>query len=122
MRVDSPHPSLLAFRDFCRVDLGRERVPDATTLLKFRHLLKDKKIGAALFAKVGQLLQANGMKLSGGTIVDATLLTGSRVLTRQRNEAGVLITYGPNILESYRRSATLCGQDFEGVQARRFAS
>jgi transposase, IS5 family len=63
-----------AFRDFCRIDLGRERVPDATTLLKFRHLLEDKKIGAALFAKVGELLQANGMKLSGGTIVDATLI------------------------------------------------
>jgi IS5 family transposase len=26
-----------AFRDFCRIDLGRERVPDATTLLAFRH-------------------------------------------------------------------------------------
>jgi transposase, IS5 family len=63
-----------AFRDFCRIDLGRERVPDATTLLKFRHLLEDKKIGAALFAKVGELLMANGMKLSGGTIVDATLI------------------------------------------------
>mgnify|MGYP006290669001 CR=1 FL=1 len=63
-----------AFRDFCRIDLGRERVPDVTTLLKFRHLHEDKKIGAALFAKVGQLLQANGMKLSGGTIVDATLI------------------------------------------------
>jgi len=63
-----------AFRDFCRIDLGRERVPDATTLLKFRHLLEDKQIGAALFAKVGELLQANGMKLSGGTIVDATLI------------------------------------------------
>ena len=63
-----------AFRDFCRIDLGRERVPDATTLLKFRHLLEDKKIGAALFAKVGELLMANGMRLSGGTIVDATLI------------------------------------------------
>jgi IS5 family transposase len=27
------------FREFCRIDLGRERVPDATTLLHFRHLL-----------------------------------------------------------------------------------
>ena len=26
------------FREFCRIDLGRERVPDATTLLHFRHL------------------------------------------------------------------------------------
>ena len=65
---------IAAFRDFCRIDLGRERVPDATTLLGFRHLLEDKNLGAALFAKIGELLQANGMKLSGGTIVDATLI------------------------------------------------
>lgn len=63
-----------AFRDFCRIDLGRERVPDATTLLNFRHLLEQHKLGAALFAKVGELLLAHGMKLSGGTIVDATLI------------------------------------------------
>jgi len=62
------------FREFCRIDLGRERVPDATTLLKFRHLMEEHKLGAALFAKVGELLLANGMKLSGGTIVDATLI------------------------------------------------
>ena len=65
---------IAAFRDFCRIDLGRERVPDATTLLNFRHLLEQHQIGAALFAKVGELLLSNGMKLSGGTIVDATLI------------------------------------------------
>jgi IS5 family transposase len=43
-------------------------------LLKFRHLLETRDLGAALFAKVGELLQANGVKLSGGTIVDATLI------------------------------------------------
>ena len=62
------------FREFCRIDLGRERAPDATTLLKFRHLLEEHNLGAALFAKVGELLMANGMRLSGGTIVDATLI------------------------------------------------
>lgn len=62
------------FREFCRIDLGRERVPDATTLLNFRHLLEAHNLGAALFAKVGALLLEGGMKLSGGTIVDATLI------------------------------------------------
>ena len=61
-------------REFCRIDLGCERVPDATTLLNFRHLLELKDLGAALFAKVGELLLANGLKLSGGTIVDATII------------------------------------------------
>jgi len=65
---------LPAFRDFCRIDLGRERVPDATSLLGFRHLLERNDLGAALFAKVGELLLSNGLKLSGGTIVDATII------------------------------------------------
>ncbi len=62
------------FRDFCRIDLGRERVPDATTLLNFRHLLEKHEIEPALFAKVGELLLNGGLKLSGGTIVDATII------------------------------------------------
>lgn len=63
-----------AFRDFCEFDLGNERIPDATTLMNFRHLLEQNNLGAAMFAKVGELLLANGMKLSGGTIVDATII------------------------------------------------
>ncbi len=62
------------FREFCGFDLGRERIPDATTLLKFRHLLEKNEFGQAMFARVGALLQANGVKVSGGTIVDATLI------------------------------------------------
>ena len=62
------------FREFCRIDLGLERVPDATTLMNFRHLLEAHQWGVALFAKVGELLMANGMRLSDGTIVDATLI------------------------------------------------
>ena len=63
-----------SFREFCRIDLGRERAPDETTLMNFRHLLEQNNLGAAMFAKVGELLLANGMKLSGGTIVDATII------------------------------------------------
>ncbi|MFM8898708.1 MAG: IS5 family transposase [Burkholderiales bacterium] len=62
------------FREFCRIDLGRQSVPDATTLLNFRHLLEKHDLGAAIFAKVGQLLLQSGLKLSGGTIVDATII------------------------------------------------
>ena len=62
------------FREFCRIDLGQERVPDATTLLGFRHLLEKHQLGAALFAQVGELLLESGLKLCGGTIVDATII------------------------------------------------
>jgi IS5 family transposase len=65
---------IAAFRDFCRIDLGREGVPDATSLLNFRHLLEEHELGSALFSTVGGLLLANGLKLSGGTIVDATII------------------------------------------------
>ena len=69
-----------AFREFCGVDLGREGVPDATTVLNFgktpspRRLLETHKLGEAIFAKVGELLLSNGLKLCGGTIVDATII------------------------------------------------
>jgi len=48
-----------------------------TTLLNFRHLLEVHKIGAAMFSRVGELRQANGVKLSGDTIVDANIDRGA---------------------------------------------
>ena len=63
-----------ALRRFVGIDLGRERVPDGTTLLKFRRLLEKHELGQALFAKVGQVLQARGLKLGTGTTVDATII------------------------------------------------
>jgi IS5 family transposase len=63
-----------ALRQFVGIDLGRERVPDATTLLKFRRLLEKHDLGGALFAKVGEVLQAHGLKVGTGTIVDATII------------------------------------------------
>jgi transposase, IS5 family len=62
------------FRHFCGIDLGQDRVPDATTLLHFRHLLEKHDLGLAMFRKIGELLFKNGLKLSGGTIVDATII------------------------------------------------
>ncbi len=45
-----------ALRRFVRIGLRRERVPDATTLLKFRRLFETHKLGEVLFAKVGEVL------------------------------------------------------------------
>ena len=64
-----------ALRRFVGIDLGRERVPDATTLLKFRRKLEDNQLGEQLFAKVGQILQDRGLKVGSGTIVDATIIS-----------------------------------------------
>jgi len=64
----------ISLRSFVGIDLGREPVPDSTTITKFRKLLNDNKLGEALFAKVGQELQARGFKVNTGTIVDATII------------------------------------------------
>jgi len=63
-----------ALRRFVGIDLGGERVPDGTTLLKLRRLLEKHQLGERLFASVGQVLQARGLKGGTGTIVDATII------------------------------------------------
>ena len=63
-----------SLRRFVGIDLGLEPVPDATTMLRFRRLLNANKLGEALFARVGKQLQARGIKVNTGTIVDATII------------------------------------------------
>jgi IS5 family transposase len=63
-----------SLRRFAGIDPGREPVPDATTLLKFRRLLNEHKFGEKLFAKLGEVLQQSVFKLKTGTIVDATII------------------------------------------------
>jgi len=75
-----------SLRRFVGIDLGCEPVPDATTLLKFRRLLNEHKLGEALFAKVGQELQARGFKVNTGTIVDATII-GAPSSTKNADKA-----------------------------------
>ena len=61
-------------RQFVGIDLGREPVPDETTVCKFRHLLEEYELGERLFERVGEHLQQKGLRLSTGTIVDATII------------------------------------------------
>ena len=65
---------MVSLRKFAGIDLGCEAVPDATTLLKFRHLLEQHHLNEKLFAEVGRVLQGSGMTLKTGTIVDATII------------------------------------------------
>ena len=61
-------------RDFAGIDLGREPAPDETTICRFRHLLETHDLGRRLFEEVHRHLEANGLKVSTGTIVDATII------------------------------------------------
>ena len=63
-----------AMRSFVGIDLGREPAPDETTVCKFRHLLEKHEMGRQLFEQVHVNLEAQGLKLSKGTIVDATII------------------------------------------------
>lgn len=63
-----------AIRRFVGIDLGRQSAPDATTLLKFRHLLETHQLTAAIFSAINAHLAAQGLFLRAGTIVDATLI------------------------------------------------
>ena len=63
-----------ALRDFVGIDLSRESVPDATTLLKFRRLLQTNDLTQALFAEINAHLGERGLLMRAGTIVDATII------------------------------------------------
>jgi IS5 family transposase len=63
-----------ALRQFVGIDLGREPVPDETTVCKFRHLMEQHNLGDQLFHLVNQYLSENGMQVARGTIVDASII------------------------------------------------
>jgi IS5 family transposase len=63
-----------AIRAFVGIDLSRESAPDATTLLKFRHLLEAKELTRQIFDTINGHLAEKGLMLREGTIVDATLI------------------------------------------------
>ena len=63
-----------ALRRFVGIDLGREPAPDETTICKFRHLLETHTRGDELFRLINEYLAENGLNVTTGTIVDATLI------------------------------------------------
>lgn len=64
-----------AMRKFMGLNFMTEKVPDATTLLHFRHMLEESRAGAAMFEAINGVLEANGLIMHGGTIVDATIIS-----------------------------------------------
>jgi|SRR5579884_53138 len=81
---DSLYESI-SMRRFARIDLGHEPVPDETTLCKFRRLLEKHELGKEIFAEVNRHLADRGMTVSGGTIVDATIIAApSSTKNKQR--------------------------------------
>jgi len=64
----------VVMRQFVGIDLGREPVPDETTVCKFRHLLEEHGLGGEMLETVNLHLQSQGVRITTGTIVDATII------------------------------------------------
>jgi IS5 family transposase len=75
-----------AMRLFTGIDLGVESVPDATTLLKFRHLLEAHGLTERLFQEVSTLLQERQLLMKEGTIVDATIIAAASSTKNKQKE------------------------------------
>ena len=63
-----------ALRQFAGIDLGCEPAPDETTVCKFRHLLEEQHLGGEMLETVNRHLQEKGVRITTGTIVDATII------------------------------------------------
>ena len=77
-----------ALQQFARIDLSAEGVPDATTLLNFRHRLETHDLCQGLFRAINADLTARGLLLREGTLVDATLIAAppsTKNLKRERD-------------------------------------
>jgi len=75
-----------AMRQFVGIDLGREPVPDETTICKFRHLLEAHQLGEQLFARIEAYLAAQGLTVNRGTIVDATIISAPTSTKNRQKE------------------------------------
>ena len=61
------------YREFAQLD-EFSRLPDESTILRFRHRLKKHKLAAQILITVNEILIQRGLQLKTGTVVDATLI------------------------------------------------
>ncbi|MCR5259153.1 MAG: IS5 family transposase [Desulfovibrio sp.] len=71
---------------FAGVNIASDRVPDATTLLHFRHLLEDNGLAEAMFRRLNELLEQKGLMMRGGSIVDATIIAAPSSMENRKKE------------------------------------
>ncbi len=65
------------YREFAGLDNWTVRLPDESTILRFRHLLEKHKLAAQILALVNDILRDKGLMLRAGTVVDATLISAA---------------------------------------------
>lgn len=63
------------YREFAKLDGVLDRLPDESTILRFRHLLEKHDLATDMLRIVNDLLAYKGLLLKSGTAVDATLIS-----------------------------------------------
>ena len=62
------------YREFAQLPTGVARLPDESTILRFRHLLEAHDLATKVLAAVNDILSGRGLLLKNGSVVDATLI------------------------------------------------
>jgi IS5 family transposase len=73
-------------RRFAGVDLGRAAAPDETTILRFRRLLEQHELCGQILDTVNHYLGSKGLRISTGTIVDATIIAAPSSTKNSKKE------------------------------------
>jgi IS5 family transposase len=72
--MEEAQHDMVLFRDFAGLGGWDERVPDETTILRFRRVLEMHKLAPQILQTINDLLRSKGLMLRAGTVVDATLV------------------------------------------------
>jgi IS5 family transposase len=72
--IEDARYDIQALRGFAGIALNRDPIPDATTVLHFRHWLERHDLTKGLFEEVRAMLEERGLLMRQGTIVDATII------------------------------------------------
>src|SRR5271170_6749164 len=75
-----------ALRRFVGIDLGRAPAPDETTILNFRHLLEAHDLCGQMLDTVNLYLASRGIRITTGTIVDATIIHAPSSTKNERKQ------------------------------------
>jgi IS5 family transposase len=92
-----------AVRSFMGINFFDEQVPDATTLLNFRHLLETHNIGKVFFDAVAHTLEKGGHMMHGGSMVHATLISAPSSTKNEKRERNPEMHHGKSRLNGANR-------------------
>ncbi len=74
------------YQEFARLDAGMTRLPDESTIIRFRHMLEPHGLGQQILATVNAKLIDRGLMLKTGTVVDATLIAATSSTKNDKGE------------------------------------